>query len=216
MCLIFKVLSAILALQCFTSFGVKSHNIRTSHIRAAPYFMPFENDPQPIDEILRESGLKHFILAFVLATNQGECRPVWDGNILQDVESDTRVVELIRKIRSAGGDVSVSFGGYNGIELGHACKSSQELAAAYQKVIDKYDLRNIDFDIEGEDLGRPDEESRRFEAINILRNNARTKGHDLFVTLTMPVTIVGLSELGRAEIQRAIDAKCEIDLYKIM
>lgn len=178
--------------------------------------MPLDNNPQQIDEIVSQSGIKQFILAFVLATAQGECIPTWDGNKAQPVSSDTFVAKVIQQVRSHGGDVSISFGGYNGVELGHACKSVQQLAQAYQEVIDKYELTHVDFDIEGDDLGPADEESRRFEAINILKQTARSKGKDLHVTLTMPCTTIGLSDLGKAEIKRAVDAAAVIDLYKIM
>lgn len=187
-----------------------------SQIRAAPYYMPLDNDPQKIDDIVRNSGIKQFILAFVLATTEGECIPTWDGNKAQPVSSDTFIADVIRQVRSHGGDVSISFGGYNGVELGHACKSPEALAHAYQEVIDKYQLTHVDFDIEGDDLGPADEETRRFQAIKILKENAKNKGKQLHVTLTMPCTTIGLSDLGKAEIQRAIDAGAVIDLYKIM
>ena len=122
----------------------------------------------------------------------------------------------VQAIRSQGGDVSVSFGGYNGNDLGHACSDAQSLAAAYQIVIDKYDLTNVDFDVEGDDLGDVAGETRRFEALKILRQKAQEKARDLTITLTLPCTTVGLSDLGKSEIQRAVDLGLNIDLYKIM
>jgi len=75
----------------------------------------------------------------------------------------------------------------------------------------------VDFDIEGDDLGPADEESKRFQAIKILKQNAAAAGKELHVTLTLPCTTVGLSELGRAEIGRAIAVQQNlIDLYKVM
>lgn len=118
----------------------------------------------------------------------------------------------VQAIRAQGGDVSVSFGGYNGNDLGHACPDAQSLADAYQIVIDKYDLTNVDFDVEGDDLGDVAGETKRFEALKILRQ----RGRELTITLTLPCTTVGLSDLGKAEIQRAVDAGLKIDLYKIM
>lgn len=124
---------------------------------------------------------------------------------------------MVKKIRSHGGDLSISVGGYNGVELGMACKSPEALAAAYQIVIDKYELTHIDFDIEGDDLGAAEEENRRFEAIQILKKTAAGKGKQLHVTLTMPCTTIGLSGLGQDEIKRAIAIQPDlIDLYKIM
>ncbi|KAI2800446.1 hypothetical protein BLOT_012952 [Blomia tropicalis] len=192
-------------------------NGASSNIKAAPYYMPLDNDPQNIDDIVANSGIRHFIFAFVLATTDGQCIPTWDGLKSQRVEDDRKVLEMIGKVRSHGGDVSISFGGYNGVELGHVCRSPEQLASAYQLVIDKYGLTHVDFDIEGDDLGAVDEELKRFHAIKILKHNAQTKGRQLHVTLTMPCTTVGLSELGKAEIKRAISVQQDlIDLYKIM
>jgi chitinase len=181
-----------------------------SRLTAAPYFMPLGNDPQPISEIT-SSGLRQLILAFVLAPNGGGCTPTWDGG--STVASDTAVAASVNALRAAGGDVAVSFGGYNGIELGAACPDASSLAAAYQQVIDKYALTHIDLDIEGDDLGDVAGETKRFEAVRLLKRNAAAAGRPLDVSLTMPVTTVGLSDLDRAQIQRA---GADIDTYAVM
>ncbi|XP_017460660.1 PREDICTED: chitinase-like, partial [Rhagoletis zephyria] len=192
-------------------------SVAGNSIKAAPYFMPLDNDPQSIDDIVAHSGIRHFIFAFALATNGGQCLPVWDGAKGQPVAEDTRVLEMVRKVRAHGGDISISFGGYNGVELGHACHSVEELAKSYQLVIDKYQLTHVDFDIEGDDLGPEEEENRRFQAIQILKRNSKAAGKELHVTLTLPCTTVGLSLLGKDEIKRAIAVQPDlIDLYKIM
>ncbi len=183
-------------------------------LRAAPYFMPLDNDPQQISDITANSGLKQLIFAFVLAPNGGGCTPTWDGTA--PVSGDTAVGAQIDALRAAGGDAAVSFGGYNGIELGAACPDASSLAAAYEQVIDKYRLTHVDFDIEGDDLGDASGETKRFAAIKILKQNASGAGRGLDVSLTMPVTTIGLSDLDRAEIQRAKDAGADIDLYSVM
>ncbi|MEV5709152.1 cellulose binding domain-containing protein [Actinoallomurus sp. NPDC052274] len=185
-------------------------------LRAAPYFMPLDNDPQPISGIVSGSGVKSLVLAFVLAPNGGGCTPTWDGDTAHPVSSDTAVKAQVDAVRAAGGDVAVSFGGYNGLELGAACSDAASLAQAYQQVIDKYALTHVDFDIEGDDLGDVAGETRRFQAIKILKQNAAAAGRTLQVSLTMPVTTVGLSDLDKAEIQRAKDNGADIDLYAVM
>ena len=184
-----------------------------SRLTAAPYFMPLDNDPQPISEITA-NGVRQLVLAFVLAPNGGGCTPTWDGG--GTVAADTAVAASVAALRAAGGDVSVSFGGYNGIELGAACPDASSLAAAYQQVIDKYALTHIDLDIEGDDLGDAAGEARRFQAVRLLKQNAAAAGRALEVTLTMPVTTVGLSDLDKAEIQRATDNGADIDTYAVM
>ncbi|OTF74917.1 hypothetical protein BLA29_010630 [Euroglyphus maynei] len=178
--------------------------------------MPFD-DAQNIDDILANSGVKQFILAFVLAPTDGQdCIPVWNGHRNRLISDDTFIVEMIDKIRNAGGDVSISFGGAFGIELGHVCKTAEQLAAAYQLVIDKYRLTHIDLDIEGDSLGAVEDERRRFEAIKILKNNARQNGRKLFVSLTLPTTAMGINDAGKEEIRLALQQQAEIDLYSLM
>ena len=48
-----------------------------------------------------------------------------------------------------GGDVIISFGGANGVELAQSCTTVTALANAYQSIIDRYLLTSVDFDIEG-------------------------------------------------------------------
>ena len=132
------------------------------------------------------------------------------------MSDDQVVLNKVKQIRAAGGDVSVSFGGYNGNALGHACSDLNSLVNAYQAVIDKYSLTNIDFDVENGNLGDVTGENKRFQAIKILKQKAKAKGRELFVTLTLPSTTVGLSELGRSEIKRGVDDGAQIDLYKVM
>ncbi len=139
-------------------------------------------------------------------------------NFIQQVSDDTIVIEKVKAIRAAGGDVSISFGGYTGIELGNAkgCADAESLTKAYQSVIDKYSLTNIDLDIEGDDLGDIPGEHKRFQAVKSLKEKAKANGKELFVTLTLPSTTVGLSDLSRDEIRRAITEGVVIDLYKVM
>jgi chitinase len=179
---------------------------------SAPYFMPLDDTPQSISDITANSGAKDLIMSFVLAPDSGGCTPTWDGNAAQPVSSDTTVLADVQAVRAAGGDVGVSFGGYNGTELAAACGDASSLAAAYQSVITKYSLKYVDFDIEGDDLGNDDAETMRFQAINTLK--AEDPG--LVVSLTLPATTVGLSGLDTDEINLAEQAGADIDLYTMM
>src|SRR5207248_397523 len=82
-------------------------------------------------------------LAFMLAGNG--CTPMWDSQrpLAGGVDQQN-----INAIRSAGGDVVVSFGGWQGNKLGPNCSSASALAGAYQQVINAYQLKAIDIDIE--------------------------------------------------------------------
>lgn len=176
------------------------------------YFMPLDNDPQKISDAISGSGVKDYNLAFVL--DSGGCTPAWDGDAAHPVSSDTTVTGVTDAIRAAGGDPAVSFGGYNGTELGASCGGASGLAAAYQKVIDRYKLDRIDLDYEGDDLDA--NTATRFGAIKILQANAKAAGRTLTVSLTVPMTTVGFPGSGQDEIRAAISAGATLDLVNIM
>jgi hypothetical protein len=172
------------------------------------YFMPLDNNPQPISTIMTASGEKEFNLAFVL--DSGGCTPAWDGLSTELVSTDTTVAADINAIRAAGGDVAVSFGGFNGTELGTTCGSATALAAAYQQVITKYNLTRVDFDYENGALDT--NTAVRFGAIAILeRNNPK-----LIVSLTIPMTTVGFPGTGTDEIRGAVAAGARLDIINAM
>lgn len=136
----------------------------------------------------RKTGVKTFNLAFV-TSGGGGCEPKWGGS---GGLGDDAVARQIPALRQAGGDVRISFGGANGSELGLACKSAGELAAAYGKVIDKFALEKADFDIEGGALPDAAANTRRARAIAQLQ-----KQHPgLDVSFTLPVMPEGLTQDG--------------------
>jgi Carbohydrate binding domain/Glycosyl hydrolases family 18 len=172
------------------------------------YFMPLDNSPQSISDIVNGSGENQFLLSFVL--DSGNCTPAWDGESGQSVSADTTVLADVNAIRAAGGDVGVSFGGYNGTELGATCGSSAALANAYQQVVDKYHLTRVDLDWEGDDLDA--NMSVRWAAIKTLEQD----NPGLTVSLTLPMTTVGLPDTGKDEIRQAIADGARIDVVNIM
>jgi hypothetical protein len=172
------------------------------------YLMPLDNNPPSISEIVAGSGEKEFNLAFVL--DAGGCTPAWDGSSTQLVANDTAVAGQINAIRAAGGDAAVSFGGYNGTELGTTCGSAAALANAYQQVITKYQLKHVDFDYENGALDA--NTAVRFGAIAILEHN----NPNLVVSLTIPMTTVGFPGSGTDEIRAAVAAGARLDIVNIM
>ncbi|HWL87621.1 MAG TPA: carbohydrate-binding protein [Polyangiaceae bacterium] len=157
---------------------------------AAPYLMPQSNSPPDPTAVMSATGLKAFQLAFILAPNGGGCSPTWDGT--SSVASDTVVAGLISQIRNAGGDVSVSVGGYGGTKLGQTCGSASAAAAAYQQVIDKYALHAIDFDLEEPEYENATAISYELGAAQILQSN----NPGLFISVTMPGTSAGTGWFG--------------------
>lgn len=154
-----------------------------------------------------KTGVKTFNLAFI--TSGGGCDPKWGGTGALDGDP---VAQQIPKLRAEGGDVRVSFGGAAGSELGLACGSADELAAAYGKVVDAYDLKKADFDIEGGALPDAEANTRRAQAIAKLQ-----KDHpDLDVSFTLPVMPEGLTQDGVNLLADAKKNGVEISAVNIM
>ncbi|MFL5909147.1 MAG: carbohydrate-binding protein [Gaiellaceae bacterium] len=152
---------------------------------AAPYVMPFDNNPPALGPVMSATGQKSFQLAFILAPNGGGCSPTWDGT--HDVSSDTQAKSVIDGIRAAGGDVTVSAGGYGGTKLGQTCGDPSSTAAAYQKAIDKYSLKAIDFDLEEPEYENTAAIHNEIGAAKILQQN----NSGLYVSVTTAGTTGG-------------------------
>jgi chitinase len=164
---------------------------------AAPYLMPQSNNPPDPITVMNATGLKAFQLAFILAPNGGGCSPTWDGT--SAVSSDTAVANVISRIRGAGGDVSVSVGGYGGTKLGQTCGDVAATAAAYQQVISKYSLKAIDFDLEEPEYENTAAIANELGAAKTLQAN----NPGLFVSVTMPGTAAGTGWFGTQLLDQA-------------
>ena len=150
---------------------------------AAPYVMPLDNNPPNLPQVMAATGQKTFELAFVLAN--GGCAAAWGGTAA--VSSDTTVAGIISGVRAAGGDVSVSFGGYGGTKLGQVCGSASATAAAEQAVINKYSLKAVDFDLEEPEYENTSAIDNEIGAAQILQNN----NPGLYVSITTAGTTAG-------------------------
>ncbi|MFG2642837.1 cellulose binding domain-containing protein [Streptomyces sp. NPDC048370] len=158
---------------------------------AAPKFAPYiDTSLYPSYDMLATAdatGVKEFNLAFI--TSGGSCAPLWGG--VTDL-ADDKVAAQIGALRAKGGDVRVSLGGAAGHELALNCANSADLAAAYGKVVDRYKLTKVDFDIEGAALPDTAANTRRSQAIAQLQ-----KAHPgLNVSFTLPVMPEGLTQPG--------------------
>jgi chitinase len=177
---------------------------------SAPYVMPLDNNPPNLPQVMAATGQKAFELAFILAPNGGGCTPTWDGTAA--VSSDTTVAGVISQVRAAGGDVSVSAGGYGGTKLGQDCSSPQATAAAYQQVIDKYSLKAIDFDLEEPEYENATAINNELGAAQILQRN----NSGLYVSVVMPGTAAGTGWFGTQLLDNAKTLGFTPNNYSIM
>jgi len=161
-------------------------------------------------ENVEETGIKFYTLAFIV-DNQSEpgANPCWGGFPTYDM---THFQDKIAALRAESGDVIVSFGGANGIELAYAAESPEELKNAIKTVVDAYDFTGIDFDIEGMMVAHPESIERRSQAIKLLQ----TEYPDLNVSLTLPVMPYGLTPDGIAVVQSAVDHGVDLSIVNIM
>jgi chitinase len=157
--------------------------------RAAPYLaLGWGNPPDPT-AVMAATGVRDVTLAFVLS-GKG-CSPKWDGTrpLLGGADAAS-----IAAIRAAGGDVSVSFGGWSGRKLGSACKSATALAAAYEAVIGAYGLRAVDVDIEHAEFTNA---ATRLRVVTALRR-VQVDDPSVEITLTFGTTPTGPDAHGRS------------------
>jgi chitinase len=109
---------------------------------------------------------------------------------------------MISNIRAAGGDVSVSIGGYGGTKLGQTCGSPEATAAAYQQVITKYALKAMDFDLEEPEYENTAAVHNEVGAARILQAN----NPGLYVSITTAGTAAGTGWFGS---QMLLEAKSQ-------
>jgi chitinase len=155
------------------------------------------------------TGQKAFDMAFILASG-GSCAPSWDGT--DPVSSDTQVGGVINQVRSGGGDVIVSAGGYNGTKLGQVCSSASATAAAYQQVINAYGLHAIDFDLEEPEIESSTAIANELGAAQILQQ----QNPGLFISITMPSTTTGANYFGQLLLNQAKSLGFTPNDYTIM
>jgi chitinase len=156
--------------------------------------MPF-NNPIPIQQYMNETGLKSYMLSFVLSN--GGCTAAWDGT---NAINDATVSSMVSTIRSNGGDIAISQGGYNGTKLGQACADGTSTYNAINAVVSQYSVNAVDFDVEEPEIEAIGTDAcstnnayavcRELDAMKLFANAGKT------VSITMPTTTSGLNYFG--------------------
>jgi hypothetical protein len=153
-------------------------------------------------------GTKYFNLAF-LTNGGGTCNPEWGGvTPITDPATENDIAAL----QAEGGNVRVSFGGESGTEIAADCSSASQLAAAYQSVVSEYNLKYIDFDIEGAAIANTSANDLRNQALAQLEK----QDPGLQVSYTLPVLPTGLTSQGVAVLQSAESAGVSVAAVNVM
>jgi chitinase len=192
------VVGVVLLLGVSTAFVASAQRVLQVKKLAGPgpWYAPYVDvtvTPQLHFEDLSANPSNDVVLAFVVASRGGECKPTWGTYF--DLDGAGKSLDLDRRIvrlRQRGGDLIVSFGGAANDELARRCDDAG-LYEAYGAVIDRYQLATVDFDIEGPALADEAANVRRARAVSRLQAHARAQGRRLAVWLTLPAAGSGLS-----------------------
>ncbi|MGO9451156.1 MAG: chitinase [Candidatus Binataceae bacterium] len=152
---------------------------------------------------------KYYTLAFIVDQTGNGCTASWGTYY---VLSDNFPDADIAGVRAAGGDVIVSFGGEANTELAQSCSSVSALEAQYDAVVTQYNLKRVDFDVEGAAVADSASISRRNQALALLQ--AAHPG--LQVSYTLPVLPTGLTSDGVNVIADAIAKGVTVTAVNVM
>ncbi|MCG7202384.1 carbohydrate binding domain-containing protein [Streptomyces arenae] len=180
----------------------------TGFKQAAPYLFEGWGDPPSPSTVMSATGIKNFTMAFVL--DSGGCTPAWDGSRALTGGVDQTA---INQIRAAGGDITPSFGGWQGSKLGANCSSASALAGAIQKVISAYGLKSVDMDIENTDEFENEAvQARILTALKTVKAN----NPGLRTIVTFGTSTTGPTYYGNRLIEQAQSIGADIDVFTIM
>jgi chitinase len=175
---------------------------------AAPYVYPGWGNPPAAATVVNATGIKAFTMAFV--NSNGSCSPAWDSEsgLTGGVHAS-----YIAQIKAAGADVIPSVGGWSGSKLGTYCATAADLAGAYQKVIDAFGLKAIDFDIENSDeFENTVVQDKILSALAIVKQ----KNPSVKTIVTFGTSTTGPNYYGTRLVQQAKALGANIDVFSQM
>ncbi|WP_433240666.1 hypothetical protein ACQPYK_34875 [Streptosporangium sp. CA-135522] len=177
-------------------------------------FVPFVDtvrDPLfNLTRAARQDDLRWFTLGHLTAGQNG-CTPAWGGR--QEREG-APVAGRLGRLRAAGGDAGLAFGGPAGAELATACTDLDRLIAAYRQAMGAFGATYIDFEVS--EAGDEETVLRRADAIATLQREAVAKGRPLTVSFTLPVTRTGLSLHDQTMLRSTREAGAEITAVNLL
>lgn len=148
-----------------------------------------------------ETGVLYYTLGFVVAASPTNCTATWATFF--DICSVPQL-DGIQQLRAMGGDVSASFGGQANTPIWTCATDEIALANCYKEIIDLYNFRRIDFDVEGAWVDDITGNIRNALALRILQDELLSEPIEIW--LTLPVATTGLTSGGLEVVQTMIDA----------
>src|SRR5882757_1327409 len=173
---------------------------------AAPYLQIASSDAGDMAADMKASGNKFYTLAFLIP--KGSCTAQWEDNN----DAVGAFTSQINSLKSAGGNVLISFGGASGGEPAEKCTSVSSLEAEYANVVKTYGVTRLDFDIEGSDLNNTTANARRDQALAALQK----ANPAVQVDYTLPVAPNGLESNAQNLLKDAKAKGVKVSIVNIM
>jgi hypothetical protein len=179
-----------------------------TRMASAPYVYPGWGNPPAPATVVGATGVKAFTMAFV--NSGGGCNPAWDS---ESGLTGGAHGSYISQARAAGADVVPSVGGWSGNKLGPNCATANDLAGAYQKVIDAFSFKAIDIDIENTDeFENTAVQDKILSALAIVKQ----KNPSVKTIVTFGTTPSGPNSTGVRLVQQAKALGSNIDVFTQM
>ncbi|WP_425863757.1 chitinase [Arthrobacter sp. TWP1-1] len=194
--------------------------LRNREIETKPWFAGYVDvtlAPPLAFETPTSAHTKNVLLSFIVADPANPCEPHWGTHYSLDQAGTLLDLDAkIAKLRKNGGRAAISFGGAASTELATSCIDLPSLQNAYQRVIDRYEVSTVDFDIEGDNLQDSVAGARRAQAVAQIQKDRADRGKPLDVWLTLPVSPRGLTDEGVAEIEQMLSEGVDLAGVNIM
>ena len=188
------------------------------HHLFAPYFESYNTGDDP-SVFAAESGSKYLTMAFIQTATPGSCTIDWNGTPSTPIAFAQYGKQII-DIKTHGGDVIPSFGGYaadhGGTEIADSCTDVNQIAAAYESVITTYGVTRLDLDTEDASLTNTAGIDRRNKAIALVEQWAACHHRTVQFSYTLPTFPTGLTANGLAVLQNAAANHARVDVVNIM
>jgi chitinase len=201
-------------------FGVQRWQADQPAVAHKPWFAAYvdvTSTPRFAFEQMGATPTHDAVLAFVVALPAGDCTPSWGAAYTMDQASASLDLDRrVERLRQQGGSLAVSFGGILNNELAVSCKDPAKLKAAYQSVVERYDIDTIDLDLERKGLTDAAAGARRATAIASLQKERRAQGKKLAVWVTLPVIPQGLSEDGTNAVSQLLAKHVDLAGVNVM
>ena len=213
-----SVLAAAVLVVCPLQAGAASTPL-PAHVYA-PYYETYLGTATPsISSTAQASGANYMTLAFMQSAGKGSCTPTWNGDTSQPIGPSAYGSD-IAALQAKGGDVIPSFGGYSadqgGTEIADSCTNVNQIASAYESVIQTYGVTRLDMDVEAKSLDNTAGIDRRNKAIALTEQWAAANSIPLQVQYTLPVEPQGLESNSLAVLQNAVANHAVVSSVNIM